>query len=305
MNQIILTGCTGPIGHALIELLISHDIQVIGIVRPGSENNNNLPKSHFLQTYEWDLADLSHFPYSLPKCDAFCHLGWMGTDSLSRQNPEKQNQNVEIAVSAVSLAHKASCSLFLGIGSQAEYGNVSSIITETTPLCPTTAYGKAKKQAYLETRSLCDSLPMRHLWARFFNVYGPYSSTSTFLNQAISHLLQGESMSYTPGEQFLDFLYCKDAATALFLLLSGSLDQKAFCIGSPKAYPLKAYLSILHEEINPQIPVALGTMPYPENQNMLLFADPEPFYKTVSFIPQYSFAQGIQETAQWLKNATL
>ena len=137
MKSAVITGGTGMLGLALVRLLISKNIKVLMLIRPNSRKTDNIPKSPLVNTIECDLKDLPNAP--IPddeKYDAFFHFGWEGTYGDARNDMYLQNKNIQNTIDAVQLASKLGCSVFLGAGSQAEYGRVADgvKISPTLPL---------------------------------------------------------------------------------------------------------------------------------------------------------------------------
>ena len=205
-----------------------------------------------------------------------------------------QNQNVKYALDAVELAHRMHCKVFIGTGSQAEYGRFEGKLTETTPTFPENGYGIAKLCAGQMTRERAHQLGMRQIWARILSVYGPYDGKQSMIMSSINKLLKGERASFTKGEQMWDYLYSKDAARALYLLGQRELDG-VYCLGSGNARPLKEYIMEMRNQISPDSEVGIGDIPYAVGQVMYLCADISKLQKDTGFEVTYGFKQGIRE----------
>ena len=123
MEKVVMTGPTGTIGVALARYLNQKGITVYAIARPGSarlDGIRNLENVHVVECALENLLDLSSV---LPQhVDVFYHIGWDGTSRDARNNIMLQAKNIAYTLDAVSLAEKLECKLFVGTGSQAEYG---------------------------------------------------------------------------------------------------------------------------------------------------------------------------------------
>ena len=86
MNKAIITGATGMIGVALINLLLKEDYEIIAIVRPNSKKLKNIPKNDKISIIECDLSDLKLLTGKFADCDIFFQFGWVGTTGNSRDN---------------------------------------------------------------------------------------------------------------------------------------------------------------------------------------------------------------------------
>jgi predicted phosphodiesterase len=57
----------------------------------------------------------------------------------------------------IELAYKTNCKHWIGLGSQAEYGNQNKILAEDAITIPTTLYGKAKLSSGITALGMCDA----------------------------------------------------------------------------------------------------------------------------------------------------
>lgn len=296
MKRVVISGATGAVGIALINEMISHEIKVLILTHKGSKRNEFIPKHPLVSTMDCSLEDMQ-YTYangSDEEYDAFYHLAWAGTTGNDRNDMYLQNQNVKYALDAVELAHRMHCKVFIGTGSQAEYGRFEGKLTETTPTFPENGYGIAKLCAGQMTRERAHQLGMRQIWARILSVYGPYDGKQSMIMSSINKLLKGERASFTKGEQMWDYLYSKDAARALYLLGQRELDG-VYCLGSGNARPLKEYIMEMRNQISPDSEVGIGDIPYAVGQVMYLCADISKLQKDTGFEVTYGFKQGIRE----------
>ncbi len=300
MKSVIITGPTGEVGLALINELLEHDIKVAAVIRPGSSRADRLPKNKNLTIVENELDQLCELKNKISeKYDAFYHLAW--DFSRDHDNVEKQYKNVGYTLDAVKAAHDIGCEVFIGAGSQAEYGVVHGTITPKTPTFPVMAYGMAKLCAGQLSRKLASQLGMKHIWPRIISVYGPGDAESTMIISVIRTLLNGDKPSLTKGEQMWDFLYAKDCAKAMRLIGEKGHDGSVYCIGRGETRPLSEYMKTIRDEIDPKLELGIGDIPYRENQVMELNVDISALVNDTGFSPDYDFRVGIRETIDWCK----
>ena len=310
--RVVITGATGAIGHALIAECIKQNIEVLAICHRGSqragmlvdevgrmlqskrvgldcESPDRLIKIEYLNLDEY-ATGLPSMPY-----DIFFHMAWSGTTGTSRNDEALQQQNAAYSLDAVRLAKKLGCHTFVFAGSQAEYGRVEGKLTADTPTYPENEYGKYKLQAGETTRALCESLSIKHIWARILSVYGPYDSKTSMIMSAISKLRNGEIAEFTKGEQLWDYLYSADAANALLLAAMKGKHGRIYPIGSGSVRALSEYIQILKNQIDPHAQIELGAVPYAPKQVMYLCADISQLKQDTGFEPKTEFEDGIRE----------
>ncbi len=310
--RVVITGATGAIGHALIAECIKQNIEVLAICHRGSQRAGMLVDEvgRMLQSkrigLDCELPDrlikieylnLDEYATGLPSMpyDIFFHMAWSGTTGASRNDEALQQQNAVYSLDAVRLAKMLGCHTFVFAGSQAEYGRVEGKLTADTPTYPENEYGKYKLQAGETTRALCESLSIKHIWARILSVYGPYDSKTSMIMSAISKLRNGEIAEFTKGEQLWDYLYSADAANALLLAAMKGKHGRIYPIGSGSVRALSEYIQILKNQIDPHAQIELGAVPYAPKQVMYLCADISQLKQDTGFEPKTEFEDGIRE----------
>ncbi len=304
-KRVVITGATGVVGMALIGKCIENGIEAVLLVNPGSSRLDRIPVNPHVMLIKCgleSLKDATAESLGIGPADAFIHLAWSGTFGDSRNNADLQERNAAYAMDAVRLAHRLGCSVFVGAGSQAEYGRVSGVLTADTPCAPENEYGRAKLKTSESTCRLCSELGMRHVWPRILSIYGPYDGERTMVISLIAALLRGEKPSLTKGEQMWDYLYADDVAEAMLLLAEHGKDGGIYPIGSGTARPLREYIEIIRDEIDPKLPLGFGEIPYSDKQVMLLCADISQLCRDTGFSPSVDFCEGARRTIAWVRD---
>ena len=296
MKKVIISGATGAIGMALIRELTEAGIGVLVLAREGSARNDRLPRGPLVEVRYCALEELSSLENEKnEKYDAFYHFAWDGTTGAARNDMYLQNRNVRYALDAVGAAKRFGCEVFIGAGSQAEYGRVEGLLTPDTPTRPEMGYGMGKLCAGLMTREAAHALGMRHVWVRILSIYGPYDGAGSMVASTVSKLLAGEAPKFTKGEQMWDYLYSGDAAVALCLIAEKGRDGAIYPLGSGKVRPLAEYIADIRDVVAPGFPLTFGEIPYAERQVMHLQADISSLQADTGWAPRQEFKQGIAE----------
>jgi len=302
MRQIrsaVITGPTGAVGTALCKLLAQEQITVWAVVRPESKRSGHLKEIDGVHIISCDAAKLSQL--SGIEADAFFHLAWAKTTGQGRNDMPAQIDNIRYTIDAVHAASRLGCKVFIGAGSQAEYGRVDHALTPDTPCFPENGYGMAKLCAGQMSRTECEKLGIEHIWPRILSVYGPHDGMGSMVSSVIRTLLKGECPALTAGEQIWDFLYADDAARALYLLALYGKSGAVYPLGSGQARPLKDYITMLRDAIDPSLLLGFGEIPYGDKQVMHLEADISALQRDTGFAPQTDFAAGIRKTIEWVR----
>lgn len=303
MKRIVITGATGVLGMALIGLCIKRNVEVLVLCRKGSARVERIPDHPLVHIQFCNLKQLKNWrPGEEEKYEVFYHFAWAGTTGAARNDMYLQNKNVEYTLDAVGLANRLGCHTFIGAGSQAEYGRAEGKLNENTLTRPENGYGIAKLCAGMMSREECHSRGMKHVWARILSVYGPYDGENSMIMSSVRKLLRGEEPELTAGDQLWDYLYSEDAAWAFLALGEKGRDGTVYCLGSGKVRPLKEYICLVRDAVNPTLPLGLGKIPYGEQQVMYLCADISRLHEDTGFVPKISFEEGIKRTVEWMRS---
>jgi len=302
MRTAVVTGATGAIGRALIEVCIEAGYEVLAVVHRSSARAAALNGRPHCRVLRLDLDEYGNAMSEMEAqgiqpegCELFFHLAWMAPFGEGRNDLALQLDNVRYALDAVRFARALGCSAFIGTGSQAEYGRTEAILTPRTPAFPETGYGIAKLCAGQMTRLACAQAGLRHIWCRVLSVYGPYDRDETLIATAIRAMLQGAETAFTPCEQLWDYLYSEDAARALLLAGERGEDGGVYVVGSGEVRPLREYIERIAAITGYTKTPGFGKRPYNDRQVMFLQADIESL-RQLGFTPRVPFDEGILQT---------
>ena len=298
----VVTGASSMIASALIRLLVSEGHEVYALCRPSSKKLDNIVKSELVHIVQADISDITAVGQSIGcGCDAFFHFAWGGTSGAQRNDSRVQADNIRYTLDAVDLAHSLGCQVFVGAGSQAEYGRADGKISPQAPCFPENAYGASKLAAGQLSRIACSKYGIRHVWARILSVYGVGDNSFTITVSSLKKMLSGQIAEFTPAEQMWDFLYCDDAARAFYLMAKSGKDGAVYTLGSGIAKPLKDYIFEMHRASGTESEIKIGALPYNDKQVMYLCADISALTADTGFVPQVSYEEGIKKTVEWMK----
>ena len=168
IDTAVVTGPTGAVGSALCRRLLDEGATVWAVVRPLCRRLDALPAHEKLHIVECDVSNLASLPEIMAEThiDALFHLAWAGTTGASRNDMPMQIDGGRYTIDAVRAAAALGASVFVGTGSQAEYGRADGALTASTPAFPENGYGMAKLCAGEMSRAECKRLGLHHVWAR-------------------------------------------------------------------------------------------------------------------------------------------
>jgi len=302
INRIFLTGASGFVGAEVVRQLLLDGRDVAVLMRP-STNPRRIQKFLGLCTVIiGDLRNTEEIHSALLNFspEAVIHLGWDGVKGADRNSPV-QMDNIVSSINLHKLTSQIGCRYFIGLGSQAEYGQLSGRIFEDASTHPTTCYGAAKLATGLALERSAVAIERPFGWLRLFSSYGPDDDPSWLIPYLIKTLLAGEKPSLTTAGQIWDYIHVKDVAGGII----ASLDAQVcgiFNLGSGDGRPLYDIITMIRDAINPNLPLGFGDIPYRPDQVMHLEADIGALSAASGWRPTISLESGIAETVAWYRS---
>ena len=302
MRKAIVTGANGFIGTALCKELSRQRISVIAVVRNKEENVSSIESLRGLRIVYSDLSEFKnlHEVISDRDVDVLYHLAWVGSAGPLRGNAEVQFNNIKYTCDTVEACSKMDCKRFVFASSIMEYEIEAVMSTDATPGI-NTLYSSAKVSADYMARTIAGSLGIDYIRAVISNIFGPGELSPRLVNTSIRKLLNGEHCAFSAGEQTYDFIYIDDAAKTFVAIGEKGVANRTYYIGSQNPKPLKEFLCELRDQVDPNIEIGLGEIPF--NGVSLTYNEfnIHAVKEDTGFVPTVSFSEGIQNTIKWIK----
>ncbi len=293
--RVFLTGATGFLGAHLLPQLTAQGDTVAVLLLP--RHNRRVEGARVI---EGDLFAPSDWTAQLVEFapDTVIHLAWAGVLGGGRNDPD-QILNVHATAELVKLAHRAGARMWIGLGSQAEYGPCNRRVDEQQPTNPTTLYGASKLAACVLARGLAARLGLRCAWLRLFSAYGPRDDPSWLIPSLILQLGAGRRPLLTRCEQMWDYIYVNDAAEAILAAARSPGVDGVFNLGSGRAYSLREIVERVRDLVDPALPLGIGELPYRPDQVMHLEANIERLQQATGWRPHTGLDEGLKQTIAW------
>lgn len=301
MKTAIVTGGTGFIGKWLIDELCKNGVEVIALVR-------KIPEEHI--TFDHCPGRVNYIEYYSSEYESFCdsgkadvfyHLAWGGVAPEEKNNSNLQVENIRFSLEMLELASKLKVNKFIATGTVAEYSFCEDVMDVNAKQTPNDMYGAAKTAAHymLETRARQLEIPF--IWSVLPSTYGEGRRDSNILTYTIQTLLKGEKPRYGYLTQMWDFLYVGEVVRALFLIGEKGNVGKTYGIGSGIYMPIKEYVCIIRDEINPQLELGIGDIPQLSDKAFSSCVNISELTKDTGFVPEILFEDGIRKTIDYYR----
>ena len=304
MHDIVVHGASGFLGKHFIRKLIAEKIPVHVIARHSSEIsefvNNDLIT---ITRYEKSLSEISTAGLTA-NSPAFFDFAWYGVFGTERNDEKQLSVNIPMTEQSLKLASELKSRHWIGVGSQAEYGNLDKRISERDECHPTTLYGKAKLACGELSARLCKEYGMEHSWLRLFSVYGPDDNHEWLIQYLITEMLNDREINVTKGEQYWDYLYIDDVSE-MFFKLKDAKGAGISNLGSGKSTQVREIILMIKKLTHSNSKINFGAVPYRPDQVMLMEADIEKLSKHLKWIPRTGMEEGLKATIEFIKRRSV
>jgi UDP-glucose 4-epimerase len=242
VSRCLVTGATSFIGRKVCEELLAGRNETFAFARPGSAGLSNLKKLPGLTILLGEMETIAESLRPVGTLDTVIHLAWEGIGSAGRADKGIQDRNFRDSMKLVKVAGDLGCRVFVGGGSQAEYGKRKGITTEESPCNPVSEYGKAKLRFTLDAPQACDRFGMKWRMPRLFSVFGPGDHPWTLMASLLQALERQQRLPLTDCTQYWNYLYVTDAARALAMLMEECHPNGIYNVASEVSRPLKEFV---------------------------------------------------------------
>jgi UDP-glucose 4-epimerase len=301
MNNIVIHGASSFLGKNFIQVLISKKIDVHIIAR----STTKIPFFENCQTvkiyrYKQDISEIDCKTIEIEN-PVFFEFSWHGVFGSDRNSTEQITVNIPLVISSIAYASKLNASHWIGIGSQAEYGDLNKEISEEDICSPTTLYGKSKLLCSTISADLCKAYNIEHSWLRLFSVFGPNDNHDWLIQYLIKEMLNNNEINVTKGEQVWDYLFIDDISLMLIKLMNAKGIGIAN-LGSGQPIQVRDLIEKIKALTFSKSIINFGAIPYRHDQVMYMSANIKKLSNHLQWQPQTNIEEGLIKTIEFLKN---
>lgn len=295
MKKVVITGGTGFIGSWLVKEMICNNIEVILLVRDRSMCIGN-ELTEVIEYYSDDYYNLQDRDNDI---DAFFHLAWEGVAPEKKNDRSIQVKNIDLALEMLDYAYKIHAKRFIATGTVAEYSFCEDVMDVYAKQTPNDLYGASKTAAHYMLETWARNIGMPFNWVVIPSTFGEGRRDNNILTYTIRTLLKGEKPSYGYLNQMWDFLYVAEVARALRLIGEKGKPGKIYAIGSGIYKPLREYVEIIRDCINPELPLGIGERPELSDKAFSSCVSIKELTDDTGFIPTVLFEDAIRKVIDY------
>jgi nucleoside-diphosphate-sugar epimerase len=305
MNKsVLITGITGFLGSHLAEDFLKNNYSVIGLKRVVSDIWR--VKNH-VENIQWVDVDTEEWRTMIVRLrpEIIIHAAWHGASAGSRNDLPLQLENLRLLGSLLQIAKEVNAEKFVGCGSQAEYGRLRDVVSESQPTKPDNAYAIAKVLAGDLTKQYCSLHSINWYWLRIFSVFGERESEQWLIPSVIKQLYLDGDLRFSPCTQKYAYMYVKDFSKAVVQLVSKSsgVEPGVYNISAQGAISLRSVIEEIRE-ITGQNDVVLnfGALSQRRNQSTHIEGSMGKFINNVEPIEYRKLRESLKKTIEFYQS---
>ncbi len=249
-------------------------------------------------THVMHLAAESHVDRSITGPGDFIHTNVVGTFNLLEACRAVWQEH------ASDQEHK-----FHHVSTDEVYGSLgpTGYFTETTPYAPNSPYSASKASSDLLVRAYHHTYGLPTVITNCSNNYGPYQFPEKLIPVVLQSVLARKPVPvYGDGMNVRDWLYVRDHAEALWVVLTGGQPGETYNIGGHNEWANLRIVELICDLIDEMAPHLGG-----HSRKLITFVTDRPGHdrryaidaskiqKELGWTPAHRFEQGIRETVRW------
>jgi dTDP-glucose 4,6-dehydratase len=314
MKKVLVTGADGFIGSHLTESLLEKGYEVKAFSYYNSFNTwgwlDTFPaeKLKEIEVFTGDIRDPNGVREAMCGVDGVFHLAALIAIPFSYHSPDSYvDTNIKGTLNVLQAARDLGTERIMVTSTSEVYGTAKYVpIDEKHPYQGQSPYSATKIGADRLAESFYRSFNLPVSIVRPFNTFGPRQSARAVIPTIISQLLAGkEEISLGSLTPTRDFNYVKDTAAGFIAIAeSDRTIGEEINIATQQEISIGDLAKEIISQINPNAKIVCDEQrlrPEKSEVNRLLGSN-EKLRKLTDWKQQYTFAQGIAETIEWMKS---
>lgn len=296
--KILITGANGFLGSNTLRIALKKGHEIFAI----SQNNNNIQdlndKIYFRENRSYDYYNLRKEIVDFCP-DVIMHFAWWGGNNYNDTNSiDQYNKNIPLAISLLEISKDCfKTPKFIGIGSFAEYGILSTKAKEDQPELPNSNYGLSKNIVKNISKLFCEQYSMEWSWIRPCYVYGPGDVKTRLIPKTISKLKLDKTIELNSCTSIIDYIFIDDFCDASITIAENTTNG-IFNICSGNEYNIKSVVKIIADKLNNNSELIFNPKLDREKFPKYICGSNEKLFRVLNWIPKITIESGISKTIE-------
>jgi nucleoside-diphosphate-sugar epimerase len=289
--RVLVTGAAGFIGSHVVDALVRHGVEPVGLVRPGI---------HGLADVEYVEADYRDPGGALRSVapDVLVHAAWRLAPGTAYLDDPANNDEMQSSLRLFTHAAELGCRRVVGIGTCLEYEEKSGPAREDTPLAPRTVYATSKAELFTAAEAWAESAAVSFAWARLYYPFGPREPAHRLIPSVTNALLRGERVATTEGSQRWSFLVVEDVADAIAATALSDVGG-AVNVGSADALSVREVVERIAAVLDGADLLDIGALATRPDEPKVLWPDTTRLTEEVGWSPSATLQDALKQTVDW------
>ena len=330
--KVLVTGAAGFVGFYVIQKLISHQVEVVGLDNVNDYYNVALKEARLeiLNTLEGfkfvklDLADGNSIRdlFVAEKFDRVIHLGAQAGVRYSIENPlAYADSNLVGHLNILEACRHNNIEHLIYASSSSVYGlNAKTpFSTEDSVDHPVSLYAATKKANELMSHTYSHLYDLPTTGLRFFTVYGPWGRPDMAYFKFTKAILNGDTIDvYNNGNLSRDFTYIDDIVEGVVRIAdvipkkdeswtvengnpaSSCAPYAVYNIGNGNPVNLMEFIQCIESELG--IEAKKNYLPMQMGDVYTTYADVENLFSAINYRPRTQIKEGVARFIDWYKD---
>jgi nucleoside-diphosphate-sugar epimerase len=293
-ERALVTGAAGFIGSHLVRRLLRDGVEVVALVRPGSD------LWRIEDVLDWvELATATDEP-RLAGVTTVYHLAAAGVRPDGDAS-EAVETNVLGTLRLLERARDVEAERVVYCGSCFEYGP-GERLGEDAPLRPLTEYAATKAAGRLLAEAFGRTHGLPVVSVRPFTAYGPFEAAYRLVPSTILSALGGLPVELTGGGQTRDLIHVEDVVDGL---LAAARSKRAvggtFNLCTGVSTRVRDVAETVVELVGEPVEVRLGALPDRTAEYETLSGDPTRAADVLGWTASIELRDGLARTIEWFR----
>jgi len=309
-QAVVVTGAGGFIGSHLAEQLVRSGANVRAMVHYNALGLrgwlDHSPLADDMQIIAGDIADADSVRQAVEGCEVVFHLAALIAIPYSYHAPRSYvRANIEGTLNVLQAARSCDVKRVLHTSTSETYGTAQYVpIDETHPLQGQSPYAASKIGADKMAEAFARSFNLPVVTVRPFNTFGPRQSTRAVIPTIITQLLADRPVKLGSLSPTRDFNFVDDTVAGYLALADcDAAIGQVVNLGRGEEIAIGDLASLIGDimGVEPTIETETDRLRPDASEVDRLLASNERARQLAGWSPQVSLREGLERTADWLK----